>query len=304
MSKIIVNIKKSKVANIYRILRDNVKYQRNKSIYEKQKIKVNVMSIQETIQKICDNNMSVVRFGDGEMNLIGKKNISFQMYDGRLSKCLKEIVSTKEDNFLVCIPDTFTSLDRYVRRSQIYWTNHIVKNIDTYSILNESYEYGNAFISRPYMIFKDKKSANFSFELMKNIWKDKDIVIIEGELSRNGIGNDLFNNAKNIERIVCPSVNAFDKIDKIINETKKIDKQKLILVALGPAAKPLVYDLYKRGYQAIDIGHIDSEYEWFLAKATKKIALKNKHSAELTDNREIEVCNSKVYHDQIIAKIN
>ena len=30
-------------------------------------------------------------------------------------------------------------------------------------------------------------------------------------------------------------------------------------------------DLYNLGYQAIDIGHIDIEYEWFLRNATKNI---------------------------------
>ncbi len=40
---------------------------------------------------------------------------------------------------------------------------------------------------------------------------------------------------------------------------------------LGPTAKLLSYDLTKRGYQAIDLGHIDSEYEWFQMKAESKV---------------------------------
>ena len=46
-------------------------------------------------------------------------------------------------------------------------------------------------------------------------------MLIEGYFSRNGIGNDLFNNAKSIKRILCPPKNAFFVYDKIINEVKK-----------------------------------------------------------------------------------
>ena len=39
--------------------------------------------------------------------------------------------------------------------------------------------------------------------------------------------------------------------------------EKLILLMLGPTAKVLGFQLSREGYQAIDIGHIDSEYEWY-----------------------------------------
>ena len=75
---------------------------------------------------------------------------------------------------------------------------------------------------------------------------------------------------KSIERIICPSENAFEIYEKIYNEVLKVDKNKTILLALGPTATVLAYDLYKAGYRTIDIGHVDIEYEWFLMKATTK----------------------------------
>ena len=50
----------------------------------------------------------------------------------------------------------------------------------------------------------------------KKIWEKKDILLIEGEHSRLGIGNNLFNNSKSIKRILCPDINAFKVYDKII----------------------------------------------------------------------------------------
>ena len=96
------------------------------------------------------------------------------------------------------------------------------------------------------------------------------------------MGNDLFNNTKSIKRILCPAVNAFNVYQKIINQVKKIDKSNLILLALGPTSTVLAYDLDKLGYRAIDVGHIDIEYEWFLRNATKKIQINNKYVIELS----------------------
>ena len=91
---------------------------------------------------------------------------------------------------------------------------------------------------------------------------------------------------KSIQRIICPSENAFDVYDKIYEYVvSKVDKDKLILIALGPTATVLSYDLYNVGFHTIDIGHVDIEYEWFLRKATKKIKIENKYVTEVKEGR-------------------
>ena len=59
----------------------------------------------------------------------------------------------------------------------------------------------------------------------------------------------------------------------------------MILLALGPTSTVLTYDLYKLGYQVIDVGHIDIEYEWFLRKAKKRIQIDNKYVNEALGNK-------------------
>ena len=39
-------------------------------------------------------------------------------------------------------------------------------------------------------------------------------------------------NAKTVKGIIAPSINAFDKYDEIISETKKQNKENLILILL------------------------------------------------------------------------
>ena len=122
--------------------------------------------------------------------------------------------------------------------------------------------------------------------------------------SRLGIGNDLFENTKSINRILGPKRDAFNVYDKLLEYVEKnISKDKLILLALGPTATVLAYDLYKLGYHAVDIGHIDIEYEWFLANAKDKIAIKNKYVGEAKDGMEVGDLDLEDYKRQIIAKI-
>ena len=95
-----------------------------------------------------------------------------------------------------------------------------------------------------------------------------------------GIGNDLLDKAKSIKRILCPAENAFDKYEEILNNCLKFQKDCLILIALGPTATVLAYDLGNKGYHALDIGHIDIEYEWYLKRAQRKIKIENKYVNE------------------------
>lgn len=74
----------------------------------------------------------------------------------------------------------------------------------------------------------------------------------------------MFSGAESIQRIIGPAENAFHAYDKILECCKDQTKDKLFLLALGPTATVLACDLCKMGYQAVDIGHIDLEYEWFL----------------------------------------
>ena len=79
--------------------------------------------------------------------------------------------------------------------------------------------------------------------------------------------------------------------------------QKLILISLGPAGKVLAYDLWEKGYHVLDVGHIDSDYEWFIHNATERISYNNnKHTAECDDDSIVD-CKDSDYLAQIIDRI-
>ena len=151
-------------------------------------------------------------------------------------------------------------------------------------------------------IGKIKKEQKKRFSLLKTLWNDRDILIVEGDKTRLGVGNDLFDNTKSIIRIEYLSKNAFSSYFKILETVKRYIESRLVLIALGPTATVLAYDLAVIGVQALDIGHIDIEYEWYLSKATEKAVVKGKQVQEIHNNNFID-CYDYEYEQQIVDRI-
>ena len=128
-------------------------------------------------------------------------------------------------------------------------------------------------------------------------------IVLIGALVAIGVGNDLFTNTKSIKRIIAPSKNAYQKIDQIEQMIRENAEDRLILLMLGPTAKVVVDDLQDLENQIIDLGHIDSEYEWFKMGATHKVKLENKHTAEFNFDENINAVHDKAYENEIIGKI-
>lgn len=266
--------------------------------------KPKVMTIEESIDYIISNKCSLSRFGDGEMNLIMGNKLQFQDYSKQLADRLEEVLQSNDLKHIVGIPDVFGSLKKYEGLHKRFWQKNIYENrMNWYKYINKEKKYVNAFISRCYMNYKNKESCGVYFELVKTLWKNKDIVIVEGEKSRLGIGNDLFDGAKSINRILCPVENAFSVYDNILKEVKKVPHYKIILIALGPTATVLAYDLSKIGYQAIDIGHIDIEYEWYLQKSKNKVKIEKKYVNEVEEGWNVEEIQDEKYLKQVICSI-
>jgi len=130
-------------------------------------------------------------------------------------------------------------------------------------------------------------------------------LIVEGEFSRLGVGNNLFDNAASIERIICPAEHAFRIYSVILETIKKLGKDKLIIIALGPTATILAYDLAREDYWALDLGHIDIEYMWSLMSAQEKSPIKGRIVYEVKEQESFDIDDKskKKYEQSIIMKI-
>ena len=275
-------------------------FKENVLLKQMNKTKINILDIHDSLDILLDKRKSISRFGDGELSIILGGNTRFQKFDQNLSNRLKEILSNNQDFCCIGIPDEINSLNNRIPAEKEFWINNLYTHRKMWlELVNFEKLYLSANISRPYLRFFDKSRCKSYFEAFKRLWGNKNVILCEGEFSRVGVNNDLLSDCKSIKRVLCPHKEAFIKYDEILDKLKQCGKNNLFLIALGPAATVLSYDLAKAGYHALDIGHLDIEYEWFLRKATKKINIEDKWVNEVPGNTITENFYDEDYFNQI-----
>lgn len=264
-----------------------------------------VLSTNDTLDLIIQKKLSVVRFGDGEISILDNVNMGFQKANPDLALKIKKVIQSNLPGLLVCVPNIFGKLHNFTKLSYWFALHQLFRYKYKWdNLLSKHQVYGDALITRPYLTYNSKvrKHSGEIFKKIFSIWQDKEVVLVEGQMSRVGVLNDMFKNTISVSRVLCPAENAYDKYEQILNEVLKFSKDKLILVSLGPAAKVLVYDLFCLGYRVIDIGHIDMEYEMYLRKQEFQVKVKYKYFNEIKE-RTPETCLDPEYLKQIVSKI-
>ena len=169
--------------------------------------------------------------------------------------------------------------------------------------LRKDYKYYDAQITRIYITRKDKRKVERYYKLWKEIWDNKKVLIVEGEKTRFGSGNNLLSNAKLVKRLICPPTNAYEKHDAILSSTREMAQDfDLVILALGPTATILAYELSQNGIWALDAGNLDIEYEWKLMGVEEKREVPGKDSVEVESSGQ-EVAPPARYLSEIIGYV-
>lgn len=267
----------------------------------------------ELLRRILVKKCSLCRYGDGEFEImLHRERAWFQKMDNELAERMREIILSKREDVIIAVADNFGNLDKYKEDAADDIREYMIQSREEIiSLLNWNSSYYDTYVSRPYIIYKDKEYAAEIFRLFKKVWQDREVLLIEGRTARIGIGNDLFQGAKGISRIECPKKNAWDIYENILQAVKeKAGQDTLICISLGPTATVLAYDLAVAGYQALDIGQLDNEYEWYIRGADERIPIPGKMVAEVdkgrcaNDTTGINADTEMEYRRQIVAEID
>lgn len=266
-----------------------------------------VFNTKQTLEKIEKEHISVSRFGDGEFNLVLGKDMPFQYADSELVSHLKRVLYDQDANAncLISIPYSYHSVAHLKFRSKIFWIKYFAEfRRDISPFLNKKYHYGDSQISRIYINRQNKADSLKYFEIWKRIFRGKRILIVEGSKSKFGVRNDLLQQASNISRVICPSEQTFAVYDELLRYLSSLSEFDLILLALGPTASILAYDLSKvTSIQVIDSGNMDLEYEWMKMGVVKPVALGYKYTIEADKGTEMQEFLDDLYEKQIIKRI-
>lgn len=262
---------------------------------------------EQAIDEIVAHGKSLARFGDGEFAAIaGRIRHRFQTeVEEELSHRLKEVLQSEDSNLLIGIADNYGSLEKYTEQSRreirCYLNPQVRK--EHLELLHPEKTYYDAYVTRPYVMYRDNQTdaPKKRFAYLKKIWDGRDCIFVEGCCTGLGVGNDLFDNAKSIQRILGPAENAFSRYQEILDCCMAQEKGTLFLLALGPAATVLASDLCKAGYQAVDVGHVDLEYEWFLRGEGCRTPIDGKYNNELGEEQVLLPIRDEAYISQVIA---
>lgn len=258
-------------------------------LYEKGILRnrIKVHTIDETIDELLQTEKSMVRFGDGEIVMVKGVDLVLQKASAEIADGLKEILSYPYDDLMVMLPGIFDGLSDHRKDNRKFWRDHLLfcrKTYETYC--NPNRVYYNSLVSRCYYFLEDRTPCGAWFAKIRKIWENRDVVIVEGSRTHNGVGNDLFTTAKSIERIICPPSDAYGSIPAILEICSGYEKDRLFLLSLGVAAKFLTVSLFRQGYRVLDIGNLDLEYEWYVRRASGKCELEKHAIVGEEANRE------------------
>lgn len=216
------------------------------------------LNYEETLNDIIDNNRSIVRFGDELFDMLQGIGLYYgnwrQKYSPDLALRLKEVISSRDPRLLVCFNPEFILKTRQdfkdmgIPEQYQFWTNSRIFLKDYY---HKNVLYGSA------LCFTPRYNTNINFEKLKDFFGKKNIIIVTSNIVRfSGISL-----GKTTNFIESPSSDAWQSYDSIKNKLILLIKEKgfsqketLILISMGSAAKVLVYDLMKLGYTAWDTG--------------------------------------------------
>ena len=228
-----------------------------------------IYDIRQTVEMLSDTGKSFSRFGDGEFKIMTERNVDhvFQKRNAELSERLVQIISSQCDSVEVGINRIYFYKDGF---EHPYIENFIYGRGYGSMILNNGYigyfkreHYYDSIFSIPYHHYVlPNEFFDDYFESVKNIWKGKRILLVTGDVEMMEYRHSIFDSAKSIELLEISRKNAFGAISKRLPKMKSRDY--VVLFACGLAATVLSYDIGLDGrFQAIDIGHLPKEYEFY-----------------------------------------
>lgn len=213
------------------------------------------MTPKETVDYVLNNQVNLIRFGDGEFNYINGKSVHYQEHDEKLKCILKEIIDNfieePSNDYLVAMPGDFLKCNGFklLKKKSYFlsWSSgrrFFNKNYD------RNIRYGDAFL----FAIENK-------DIYKQIWMssnvDHFILVHNDERYANQIEIE---SGKNCDFIKIPPKNAFSVYsqiyDRIISTCYQLGVDNtMVLISAGPCGKALAYELSKEHIWAIDTGH-------------------------------------------------
>lgn len=237
-------------------------FYKQSSFQHKEKIKtIKQLSAKETLDYITKNNVSLIRFGDGEFGMLFGAGIYppdsdwSQRYTKKLKENLERELVLKNKKILIGIPPIrqVVYCEGDTPKQDVISSMHTEARLALGNLSHYDLVYGD------WSVFLPQMNPNLDWTPLKKYLENKKVVIVTGgteKLQKISLGQKTY-------FVECGKHNAFSRRNKIFakldnlitNESLKTD-QTLFMVSLGCTAGVVVEHLSAKGFTAFDTGHI------------------------------------------------
>ncbi|RYL29692.1 DUF1792 domain-containing protein [Acinetobacter piscicola] len=216
------------------------------------------LTIRETLIQIKEQQLSLARFGDGEIRcMVTTGGCIFQKHDWKLMQELRDI-SRDDTGLMVCYPSLLIE--------DSFWNKFWLEFWAKCKFYLKQPQLGDAMITRPEAFYF---YGNEIVDLWKAIWEDKKVCFITGKNSRLNATHTIFSNVACASYIYSKNQDAYAEIDHVMQQCMEQKQVDLFLIALGPTGTALAARLHHRGFRALDIGHLNNSYDTVFLKQAR-----------------------------------
>jgi hypothetical protein len=205
-----------------------------------------VLSEFDTVRRLLKG-LSIARFGDGELKILGGKGYSREAPNSRLTDEMRTLVDSTHEDCMIGIPTMDPAGPKYMN-----WLRHEARFI-RYFRKGDGHRYGSAFISRADSAADNLESREY-VDLISRLWAGRERVVVLSETTSKLLTHARAK-AASVIHVECPHVAAYsvsDDLERAIAEAEP----SIALLSCGPTATCLAHRLARRGIQGVDLGSI------------------------------------------------
>lgn len=214
----------------------------------------------ETLDELINSDKSFIRFGDGELHLCTHKKGLFESDFSKYTEDLKAILNNDNNNIMVGIPKcyfySYPGESKGCNGHVEYILNNKIDEFKQY--INKDIVYYDSYTTIiPTQVNKNFFNLEEYYEKIRNIFKDKDILLVTGDLNIITWQHDTFKYAKSFNSLVYDLPrDASKNYDQILSDVIDKGKNKLVVMVFGQLGKIIGYKIAnENNIRVIDMGH-------------------------------------------------
>jgi len=207
----------------------------------------------ESIQTLLKNGKSIIRLGDGEIQLLLGRPMPYDIPNANLRRKLIAIIKQykRQSKYILAIPQKIVTPNSILVEESLkrIW---LPFKVIYFLLFPKKVSYMDALSFRP-----EFDQGMFS-EIVAPFLADKHVIFVTRKETIERI-KETNHMLEKPSFIITDEKNTFSKYrsikQNILNRIDPVNKQNtVVLFALGPAAKVLVWELSEEGVQCIDLG--------------------------------------------------